>query len=290
MDSGSRSSAPSSRPSARNAQFDACEPEHRLVARTLESRLELSARGAGARAAQARRAREPPSRATDRHRAPSADPADPGTCRACGRPRRPPPLIRKELLRTLIIEVDRDGQPRRRDGRRSRSAGKAARAPSSPSGLCAAAWRATRTPRGHNRPDPPPRRAHQRPAKSRRSSTSKAGAPAPACLHRPAREFLRQKHEIRAAPPPDPDSGLFTDRPSRARARGQPHHVYRWLRAGLLPGEQTTPHAPWRIRSPTRSARVSCPTCPTATCRWPRPPSVSDAPAKPSCTRSNAAT
>ena len=24
--------------------------------------------------------------------------------------------------------------------------------------------------------------------------------------------------------------------------------VYRWLRAGLVPGEQTTPHAPWRIR------------------------------------------
>jgi excisionase family DNA binding protein len=24
--------------------------------------------------------------------------------------------------------------------------------------------------------------------------------------------------------------------------------IYRWLRAGLLPGEQTTAHAPWRIR------------------------------------------
>ena len=24
--------------------------------------------------------------------------------------------------------------------------------------------------------------------------------------------------------------------------------VYRWLSAGLLPGEQITPHAPWRIR------------------------------------------
>ena len=24
--------------------------------------------------------------------------------------------------------------------------------------------------------------------------------------------------------------------------------IYRWLRAGLLPGEQTTPGAPWRIR------------------------------------------
>jgi excisionase family DNA binding protein len=24
--------------------------------------------------------------------------------------------------------------------------------------------------------------------------------------------------------------------------------IYRWLRAGLLPAEQTTPHAPWRIR------------------------------------------
>jgi excisionase family DNA binding protein len=24
--------------------------------------------------------------------------------------------------------------------------------------------------------------------------------------------------------------------------------IYRWLKTGLLPGEQTTPHAPWRIR------------------------------------------
>ena len=24
--------------------------------------------------------------------------------------------------------------------------------------------------------------------------------------------------------------------------------IHRWLREGLLPGEQTTPHAPWRIR------------------------------------------
>ena len=24
--------------------------------------------------------------------------------------------------------------------------------------------------------------------------------------------------------------------------------IYRWLREGLLPGEQTTAHAPWRIR------------------------------------------
>ncbi|HSR93265.1 MAG TPA: helix-turn-helix domain-containing protein, partial [Solirubrobacterales bacterium] len=24
--------------------------------------------------------------------------------------------------------------------------------------------------------------------------------------------------------------------------------IYRWLEAGLLPGEQATPHAPWRIR------------------------------------------
>jgi excisionase family DNA binding protein len=34
-----------------------------------------------------------------------------------------------------------------------------------------------------------------------------------------------------------------------ARELGVNHTtIYRWLRAGLLPGEQTTPHAPWRIR------------------------------------------
>ena len=64
----------------------------------------------------------------------------------------------------------------------------------------------------------------------------------------PRVKFLRQKHGILAAPPSDLDSDLFTIEQG-ARELGVNHTtIYRWLRAGLLPGEQTTAHAPWRIR------------------------------------------
>ena len=61
-------------------------------------------------------------------------------------------------------------------------------------------------------------------------------------------KHVRQKHGIPAAPPPDPDSDLFTIRQAAAALGVTPPTIYRWLTAGLLPGEQTTPHAPWRIR------------------------------------------
>ena len=64
----------------------------------------------------------------------------------------------------------------------------------------------------------------------------------------PRVKFLRQKHGIRAAPPPDPDSDLFTIEQAATELGVNHTTIYRWLRAGLLPGEQTTVHAPWRIR------------------------------------------
>jgi excisionase family DNA binding protein len=67
-------------------------------------------------------------------------------------------------------------------------------------------------------------------------------------FNEPRIRYLRSKHGIGAAPPADPDSGLFTVEHA-ARELGVAHGtIYRWLRAGLLPAEQTTPHAPWRIR------------------------------------------
>jgi len=61
-------------------------------------------------------------------------------------------------------------------------------------------------------------------------------------------KHLRQQHAIPAAPPPDPDSGLVTIQQAAAELSVSAPTIYRWLRDGLLPGEQTTPHAPWRIR------------------------------------------
>ena len=61
-------------------------------------------------------------------------------------------------------------------------------------------------------------------------------------------KYVRQQHGIPAAPPPDPDSGLVTIQQAARELGVSNATVYRWLSAGLLPGEQTTPHAPWRIR------------------------------------------
>jgi excisionase family DNA binding protein len=59
---------------------------------------------------------------------------------------------------------------------------------------------------------------------------------------------VRQQNGIPAAPRPDPASGIFTIEQAAAELGVAETTIYRWLRAGLLPGEQTTPHAPWRIR------------------------------------------
>ena len=109
-------------------QYDACEPENRLVARTLEGRLETALGELESRAAQARPAREPP-----------PDPLTSVERQALARIANDLPRLwaaqtttardRKELLRTLIGEIV-GTVSERRAGRRSRSAGKAARVPS----------------------------------------------------------------------------------------------------------------------------------------------------------------
>jgi excisionase family DNA binding protein len=67
-------------------------------------------------------------------------------------------------------------------------------------------------------------------------------------FNQPRVAYLRTKHGIPAAPPPDPDNDLFTVDQAAEQLGVTATTIYRWLRAGLLPGEQTTPHAPWRIR------------------------------------------
>ena len=64
----------------------------------------------------------------------------------------------------------------------------------------------------------------------------------------PRVKHVRQKHGIPAAPPPDTDSDLCTIEQAASKLGVNHTTIYRWLRAGLLPGEQTTTHAPWRIR------------------------------------------
>jgi excisionase family DNA binding protein len=59
---------------------------------------------------------------------------------------------------------------------------------------------------------------------------------------------LRQRAGISAAPPPDPDSELVTIQQAAERLGVSGATVRRWLKDGLLPGEQVSPQAPWRIR------------------------------------------
>jgi len=59
---------------------------------------------------------------------------------------------------------------------------------------------------------------------------------------------LRQRAGIAAAPAPDPASELVTLDEAAAALAVSTATIRRWLKDGLLPGEQVTPHAPWRIR------------------------------------------
>lgn len=58
----------------------------------------------------------------------------------------------------------------------------------------------------------------------------------------------RQRAGIPAAPAPDPDSEVVTIEQAAGELSVSTFTVRRWLRDGLLPGEQATAGAPWRIR------------------------------------------
>jgi len=227
-------------------QFDACEPENRLVARTLEraweqalSRLkrerqrlaELDARrpeplAAAERQALARLARDLP-RLWDAETTTARD--------------------RKELLRTLVGEVivTVKDDPRRAEieivwegGARTELQVPLIR-------------------RGGERH----RTSEDTVALIRRLAAHTNDHLIAAILNKQGRrtgtglpfsqsrvKYVRQQHGIPAAPPPDPDNGLVTIEQAATQLGVSNATVYRWLRASLVPGEQITPHAPWRIR------------------------------------------
>lgn len=59
---------------------------------------------------------------------------------------------------------------------------------------------------------------------------------------------VRKRAGIPAAPPPDPASELLTIERAAGELGVSVHTIRRWINTGLLPAEQTTPGAPWRIR------------------------------------------
>jgi excisionase family DNA binding protein len=227
-------------------QFDACEPEHRLVARTLEARLETELselERERRKLAELERRRPQPLTAAERQ--------------ALARIARDLPRLwnaptttdrdRKELLRSLISEVTvtvRE-EPRRAEIEIAWEGG------------ARTELRVALVRRGFKRTCTPEDTveliralAAHHPDRQIAAILNKQGRRTGTGLlfSEPRVRHVRDQHDIPAAPPPDPEAGLFTIEQA-AEQLGVCHGtIYRWLRAGLLPGEQVTPHAPWRIR------------------------------------------
>jgi transposase len=227
-------------------QYDACEPEHRLVARTLERALEAAlttAERERGKLAALERARPEP--LTDAERI------------ALRRLARDLPRLwaadtthdreRKELLRTLVREVV--------------VTVRAAEAPAEVELLWEGGARSELS-------IPLARRGSQRHRTSedtidlvRRLAAHHPDRQIAAILNKQGRRTgtglrftearvrgLRQRAGIPAAPPPHPGSELVTLDEAAAALAVSTATIRRWLKDGLLPGEQVTPHAPWRIR------------------------------------------
>jgi DNA invertase Pin-like site-specific DNA recombinase len=227
-------------------QFDACEPEHRLVARTLEARLETSLaelERERRKLAELETRRPEPLTAAERQALtrlvrdlPRLWTADTTTARD-----------RKELLRTLVNEVVITvcEEPRRAEVQIVWEGG--ARTDLTVPLIKRGTER--------NRTDEDTIEIVRKLAahtgdqqiaailnkQGRRTGTGLV-------FNQPRVRSLRLKHGIAAAPPPDPDSDLFTVAQAAGELGAAQSTIYRWLRAGLLPAEQATPHAPWRIR------------------------------------------
>jgi excisionase family DNA binding protein len=227
-------------------QFDACEPENRLVARTLEGRLEAALGGLESerrKLAQLESRRPEPLTAAERQ--------------ALARIARDLPRLwaaetttdrdRKELLRTLISEivVTVTDAPRHAEVEICWEGG--ARTELTVP-LVHRGVERTRTP--EDTVDLIRRLAAHSSDRQIAAILNKQGRRTGTGLPftEPRVKHVRQKNGIRAAPPPDRDSDLHTIEQAARELGVTTTTIYRWLRAGLLPGEQTTPHAPWRIR------------------------------------------
>jgi excisionase family DNA binding protein len=226
-------------------QFDACEPEHRLVARTLEGKLETTL----ADVAREQRAFE-----VLEHARPA--PLTAQEREALNRLARDLPRLwatsttsdrdRKELLRALITEivvtVRRPENVAHAEifwegGARSELTVKLPRR-----------GQTTCTPEDTieligrlavHHPD------HQIAGiLNRQGRRTGTGRPFTATRVK----SVRQRNRIPVAPPPDPDADTITIEQAAAQLNVSPATIRRWLRQGLLPGEQVTPAAPWRIR------------------------------------------
>jgi len=227
-------------------QFDACEPENRLVARTLEGKLEQAlATAEGERGKLVAIERVRPAPLTDQERT------------ALARLTRDLPRLwdakstsdrdRKELLRTIISEIvlTIHATERRADveicwegGARTELAVR----------LNANVLERRRT--SEDTIELIRRLAAHHPDRQIANILSHQGRLTASGLpFTQARvQSVRVRAGIPAAPPPDPDSELLTIQQAANELDVSMFTIRRWLREGRIAGEQTTPGAPWRIR------------------------------------------
>jgi excisionase family DNA binding protein len=227
-------------------QYDACEPEHRLVARTLERAYEQALRAAEreqAKLAALEHARPEPLSASERQALTRLA----GDLARLWRAGTTSDRDRKELVRTLVREVVATVN------------GEEARAE------VEILWEGGARSQLHVRLNRRGAVAHATPEEIvelvRRLAAHHRDREIAAILNKQGRatgrglpftekrvKHLRQRHAIPAAPPPDPKSEIVSIQRAARELGVSTATVRRWLHEGLLPAEQTTAHAPWRIR------------------------------------------
>ena len=229
----------------RQRQFDACEPENRLVARTLETALEQAL----AEADQHRRALE----ALQRQRpAPLSDAERRALRRLAGNlgsiwnARTTTDQDRKQLLRALlddvVLDVDRDHNSGAVELVWQGGARTALAVRLNHSGL-------KRTSASVDLIDLIRRLAQHSGDREVALVLSKQGRQTPTGLPFTAARVagIRERAGIPAAPPPTHAREGVSINEAAQQLGVCTQTIRRWLAEGLLPAEQTTPHAPWRI-------------------------------------------
>ena len=241
-------------------QFDACEPENRLVARTLEREWEQ-------RLTAVRRAERALAEVAARRPDPLTD-EEIAWCRQAGADLREvfdAPTTsdreRKQLLRAILTEVvvtvDRDSERHAAELRVVWEGGAVTehnvplRAPAA----TPAAPTRTRSRSCASSPSATPT------SRSPRSSPAKDGAPAPA-TRSPPTASPGCAPTTRSPPLPSDQPLTMATMVTIAKAASElgvsTATVHRWLREGFITGEQITPGAPWQIRltDELRAARL----------------------------------
>jgi predicted DNA-binding transcriptional regulator AlpA len=227
-------------------QFDACEPENRLVARTLERKLEDALAGV---------AREQRTLAALEHARPA--PLTSAERDALTRLARDLPKLwaaktttdrdRKELLRALITEVVVTvKRPENIAGVEIFWEGGARTQLDVP--LIRAGTKRTCT--SEDTIDLIRRLAAHHPDQQIAAILNRQGRRTGTELPFTATRVqgIRQRAGIPVAPQPEPNSETVTIAQAADTLQVSTATIHRWLREGLLPGEQITAGAPWRIR------------------------------------------